>query len=441
MGFFGAGQHVKKNDQAKLREQIEALTLDSLYLQFLRDQTRSALEADRLDETKALLTRFLQVRRVSARSAEKRSINTAAAEASLGWIALIERDYKLAAEHFHNADRTLPLEESMRRRDYQYAEAEAFYRLGREGGNNEALQRAIKLRRALLRRTPRMQMPSHWRMLQDDIGNALLLFGERQKHRTSLKKAIAAFRLALTEGLREQRPLDWATTQTKIGVALTRLGESEGNAARLRDAVVAFRLALLECTQERLPITWAMTQTHLGLALSSLAEHETVTTRLEEAVLAFRAALNERTRDRVPLDWARTQYNLGLALSALGERLSSAALLEEAAEAFCATLKERSLERNPLDWAATRIGLGHVLVSLGTREGGVTRLREGIEIYRDVLGVLSEHEAAQQRKAVKARLAEAEHTLAVREGPGFAPSLNGDRAQDCRRPLPASRTA
>jgi tetratricopeptide (TPR) repeat protein len=177
-------------------------------------------------------------------------------------------------------------------------------------------------------------------------------------------------------------------------------------------------------------MTWAMTQTHLGLALSSLAEHETGTMRLEEAILAFRAALQERTRDRVPLDWARTQHNLGVALYALGERLSSAARLEEAAKAFCAALKERSVERNLLDWAATRIGLGNVLVSLGTREGGVTRLRESIEIYRDVLAVLGEHETGAQLKDVKARLAEAEQTLAGREGPGFTHSLNGDRAQD-----------
>ena len=134
----------------------------------------------------------------------------------------------------------------------------------------------------------------------------------------ALLSAIAAYRAALEERTRARAPLDWATTQNNLGNALLVLGDRESGTARLEEAVAAYRAALEERTRERVPLDWATTQNNLGIALWTLGERESGTARLEEAVAAYRAALEERTRERVPLDWATTQNNLGNALQASG---------------------------------------------------------------------------------------------------------------------------
>jgi tetratricopeptide (TPR) repeat protein len=408
--------HLRSQDHARLREQLTALVADNLYSQFLRDQSLAAFEEDRLADVRDILERFLQVRTGSSALAGERDFNLAMAEAALGWIAMLEGEFQRATDHFHRADRHLPLEAIAERRDYQHAQAEAYDRLGTQPGNDDALRKAIQLRRVLLRRTSLTKQPTEWRTLQNEIGNTCLVLGERESRTGPLKQAVAAFRLAISDGLREQRPLEWAMAQTKIGVALTWLGEREDRASRLREAVLAFHDALSEITRDRAPAGWALAQNYLGLALSLLADHESGTARLEEAAYAFRAALQERTREHTPRDWARTQHNLGVTLLALAERQSSARSLEEAAAAFHAALEERTVSRAPLEWAVTRFGLAKVLASLGMREGGTTRLTEAIEGYREVLGVLAGGQDKKLTKEVRARLAQAEHVLAGRGG-------------------------
>ena len=115
--------------------------------------------------------------------------------------------------------------------------------------------------------------------------------------------------------------------QNNLGSALSILGERESGTARLEEAVDAFRAALQEYTREHVPLDWAATLNNFGNALSNLGERESGTVRLEEAVEAFHAALQEYTRERVPLGWAMTQNNLGTVLQSLGERESDTARL------------------------------------------------------------------------------------------------------------------
>ena len=88
-------------------------------------------------------------------------------------------------------------------------------------------------------------------------------------------------------------PLHWAETQNNLGNALREFGERESGTARLEEAVAAYRAALKEWTRERVPLDWAMTQNNLGIALATLGERESGTARLEEAVAAYREALTE----------------------------------------------------------------------------------------------------------------------------------------------------
>ena len=55
---------------------------------------------------------------------------------------------------------------------------------------------------------------------------------------------MSAYRAALQERTRERVPLDWATVQNNLGIALGMLGERESGTARLEEAVDAYRAAL-----------------------------------------------------------------------------------------------------------------------------------------------------------------------------------------------------
>ena len=67
-------------------------------------------------------------------------------------------------------------------------------------------------------------------------------------------------------------PLDWATTQTNLGNALLMLGERESGTGRLEEAVAAFRAALEERTRDRVPLDWAASTGNQGIALMLLAK-------------------------------------------------------------------------------------------------------------------------------------------------------------------------
>ena len=261
-------------------------------------------------------------------------------------------------------------------------EAQALNEYGRDRGSNVHLVAAIALRRELLARA---SSDDERGAARNNLGNALVALGERERGTARVEEAVAVYRAALQERTRERVPLDWAMTQNNLGAALMRLGERETGMARLEEAVAAYRAALQERTRERVPLDWAMTQNNLGNAIAVLGERESGTARLEEAVAAYRAALQERTRDRIPLDWAMTQNNLGNALSALGRREGGTARLEEAVGAYRAALEEWTRARVPLQWAQTQNNLGAALRTLGEREGGTARLEEAVAAYRAAL--------------------------------------------------------
>jgi tetratricopeptide (TPR) repeat protein len=94
------------------------------------------------------------------------------------------------------------------------------------------------------------------------------------------------------EWTRERVPLGWAATQHNLGNALLVLGERNSDAGQLEQAVDAYRKALKERTREHVPREWAMTQNTLGRALWRLGQREGGTGRLEQAVEAFRNAIS-----------------------------------------------------------------------------------------------------------------------------------------------------
>src|SRR6516225_812395 len=350
----------------------------------LKTDAQKAIEAGELAKADALLA---DVETEQRRALDRLAVNAAETSAQRGEIALTRLRYAEAAAHFANAAAVFPpgsINED-KRASYLQKEASSLYQQGDEYGDNGALLSAIEGYKRLVELTPRERVPLQWATIQNDLGNALSVLGERESGTAKLEEAVVAYREALKEWTRERVPLRWAMTQNNLAIALRALGMREGGTEKLEEAVTAYREASKEQTRERVPLQWATIQNNLGNALQLLGERETGTAKLEEAVAAYREALKEQTRERVPLDWARTQNNLGSALSSLGERESGTAKLEEAVVAYREALKEWTRERVPLQWAGTQNNLGTALSSLGRRGSGTEKLEEAIAAYREAL--------------------------------------------------------
>ena len=88
-------------------------------------------------------------------------------------------------------------------------------------------------------------------MIQNNLGAALRILGERESGKERLEEAVAAYRMALDETTLADHPLDWATTQNNLGNALQTLGARESRKERLEETVAAYQLALEEWTRNR----------------------------------------------------------------------------------------------------------------------------------------------------------------------------------------------
>ena len=305
----------------------------------------------------------------------ERAHERAALLAERGRIARLQLLYRDAAGFYQQAAEAVAFDAPAAWRHLLDA-AHAYFAQGDEFGDNAALGDTIMVCRSALGLVPRERAPLEWATTQNNLGNALLRFGERESGTARLEAAVVAYREALKEWTRERAPLDWAGSQNNLGLALSTLGERESGTAGLEEAVAAFRLALTELTRERSPLDWAMAQNNLGLALARLGERERGSALLEEAAAALRAALTEYTRERGPLDWATAQNNLGNALQALAGRESGTERLEQAVAAYREALKEWTHERVPMQWALTQNNLGNALATLGERESGTARLMQ-----------------------------------------------------------------
>ena len=83
----------------------------------------------------------------------------------------------------------------------------------------------------------RDRTPSHWANIQNNLGNALLRLGKRERGMERLKQAATAYWEAPTERPRERVPLLWAATQKNLCAALGELGTRDSDAERLKEAI------------------------------------------------------------------------------------------------------------------------------------------------------------------------------------------------------------
>ncbi len=300
-------------------------------------------------------------------------------------VAALKQDHRRAAKIFAQAAATPGLAVPLRWQ-YQSERALVLVDLGREFGDNAALEQAINLyENAILPLAPRTERPDDWAATQNNLGNALGILGQRQRGTWMLEKSITSFEEALSERGRERVPLQWAATQNNLGNALGILAQRQNDTEMLEKAVEAFGSALEVRTREQTPQDWATTQNNLGTALLALGQRKKDAKILKNSVDAYKNVLQEWTRERVPLDWATTLNNLGTALRMLGEHRKGPRTLEQSVAAYRSALAERSRDRVPQDWAMTQNNLGAALQKLGERQDDAGILGQAVGAYENAL--------------------------------------------------------
>lgn len=282
--------------------------------------------------------------------------------------------------------------------------ANALIILGERDRSTSYLEEAISVLTEALKNTSRDRAPIYWGLTQMNLGIVFMRLGDRDSNAETLEKAISHFESALTS--LDNDPELWSLVKLNLGAALRAAGTREDNTSRLEQAVAAYKEALEVRTRDALPLSWALIQMNLGIALKELGLRETGLGRLTEAVTAFNEALKERTRERVPLDWALTQMNLGTALQAIGQRHDGTDALDQAIAAFANALKENTRDRVPLDWAMIQGNLASVAMSYFDKDRDAEHLDRAETYVKAARRVFAEANASQYMAIADQQFAE-----------------------------------
>ncbi len=263
----------------------------------IRQRAITAAEDGRLSEARALYDQLIAVNRSARqRARDAEDLADAADMAEAARLAYVSADYLDAARRYGEAAELAP-QGTRERWQYTVWRGSALYERSRLFGEPELLRQAIAAYEIALSLRSRTTAPSDWASVQNDLGIALLMQGERGVP-GALERALSAFDSALTVSTREADPAGWALVQVNIGNTLMRQGE-RGAPGALERAVAAYEAALTVRTRAADPAGWAMTQMNLGNALELQGERG-APGALERAVAAFEAALTVRRARPIP---------------------------------------------------------------------------------------------------------------------------------------------
>jgi tetratricopeptide (TPR) repeat protein len=283
-------------------------------------------------------------------------------------LSALRFDHRAAADHFLAAATLLPIGDVEERSQYLTSSADALLQHGEERGDNSALDAAIARYREAL--PPRDRYPALWARVQNNLGNALSILGERANDSNLLLQAVDAYKSASLERTRGSAPIAWAGMQDNLGTVLSILGVRENDSERLRQAVDAYHKALHELLPDRAPLDWARTQNNLGNALKNLGMQEGDSTQLRQAVDAYKYALSKRTQESVPLGWAMTQSNMGNALRVLAELSRDVDSAKMAISAHEQALEMFTRQNTPYFVTLATDNLAEARATLAELEGG-----------------------------------------------------------------------
>lgn len=228
-------------------------------------------------------------------------------------------------------------------------------------GDNAALSRSIMIYRdralSLVREN---EEPLLWAQINSNIGNVLLVRGERSLNNNDIEEAIIVEEEALRVVSRHFNSFESSMFKNNLAKSLITLAERSGNQSHVWRAIFLLKQANMENTGER----WAIIQTNLGQAYRLLGRLLNNNRHIERSNQIYSDILeyyshNQYDYNRAVIIVKREENNVALANSSnsnsyLGSSLANLRQLE--------SILNRS--DNPLQWAELHFVRGLVLFEL-----------------------------------------------------------------------------
>ena len=397
---------VKSDDElarlSKLADDAEAEGAMALALKY-RDQASG--RADTL----------LEGKKAEVEKIRQDMLDIASTYAQNAATALLNFDHVHAAELYAKAFDAVQDWDKPAAIDYKIKQGDALYDHGYYTADNAPLTASLAVYAEAQALAPRESDPVHWSELQDRMGQAQQVLGERSADDKTLLGSLASYRAALEVRTQAAMPVQWATTQNNMGNILYTIGLEKHDLGMLKQAITALDNALSVFTLEAAPAKWASAQSNRAAVQIDLATFtyaasdnaemgaaaagnpdptnipEVVKARnqanaiLDAALALLENAVALRGKDGDPLDWAMLNHTLATGYEQRGEMNHTPADMQKAADIYKTVLTVHTLQRTPAQWIRTSNNLAITLKHLSDETNDPAPLRQAIPIYQSVI--------------------------------------------------------
>ena len=284
------------------------------------------------------------------------------------------------------------------------------------------LEEAVSICRSSLDMGLRRDDPVLWADVQSILGDALMKLGEREPGARRLEQATEAFRQCVKIFAeiddKTKDPWSWALFQDDLGDALIAWGEREQGTARLHEAVGIFKGVVKELQPHGQNRASLNARRKMARALRIIGERESSPARLEEAAAAYEAALEGMSREKYPEKWPEVRHELGRTLCLLGRTETGVQHLKQAIAIHWSSLDGRDPDRNPVYWARDQIGLGDALYEMASRTKDPEPYQQAVAAFESVLSRRPYPGGPFSRATVQSKLGRAKKALTGESGGG-----------------------
>jgi hypothetical protein len=368
------------------------------------------------DEASARADSLLEDKQAEADKLRQDMVDIAQTYAANAATAVLNFDHLHAAELFGKAYEAVKDWDRKSALYFKISQGDALSDRGYYNTDNAALEAALAAYAEASALAPQSSAPADWAKIEDRIGQAMQVLGERLADPTTLQASIGHYEAALTVRTEATAPIDWAKSQNNLANALYSLGARNGDVALLEQSLPAFEASLKIFTPEAEPIRWATVANNIAASQTKIAEvtyfatsdaemaammagepdptnipvvkaaRDAANVALDNAIDTTRAAVaTEGLRETNPLGWAMLQHTLATALLQRGEMNHLPDAYHEAVDAYRSVLEVHTQEQMPAQWARTTNNLAIALKSLSDETSDPVPLREAIPLYKAVI--------------------------------------------------------
>lgn len=293
--------------------------------------------------------------------------------------------WRSAAAHYAQAARLLPPTYRFERWRLRLASARALTRQGETHDDINALFEAAQVHAEAGSLVSEQDAPIEWAQASMDLGQLLLLLGEREGRPERFLAAALHFKPAVDVFSNENEDERWANAQIGLAHSLRGQGEFQGDIETLNSAVFAYRAALGVLQRDRHPVEWLTASASLGITLARIGEEAGDIAAIEEAVPLLKAALTSKEARSSWCDEAMVRGALGRALLALAATREQSELVEEAVALLRRALDSAGQCSCPGKHAVNQRALGTALWALAEPGANAELFEEAAAVKSEAL--------------------------------------------------------